>query len=80
MKGWLKTRDALKYAGGISKKTLMGWERAGLRTYRPRHGRQKFYKPADIDRFMEKYPADASEEIDAMVDGIMADITGKGND
>jgi hypothetical protein len=76
MKGWLKTKDALKYAGGISKKTLMNWERAGLRTYRPRNGRQKFYRPADIDRFMEKFPADAAEEIDATVESILAGMEG----
>jgi DNA-binding transcriptional MerR regulator len=77
MKGWLKTKDAQKYAGGISKKTLMAWERAGLRTYRPRNGRQKFYKPADIDRFMEKYPADAGTEINATVEAILAGMEGR---
>ena len=72
MKGWIKIKGAAAYSG-VSVRTAEGWLKQGLRFIQLPTG-LRLTKYEWIDEFLERYSQDPANQIDEMVEQVLADI------
>jgi hypothetical protein len=71
--GWLKVKDAAKYAG-VSERTFRDWLKFGLKHSKLPSG-TILTKPAYIDKYIEHFDVDQSTDFDKWIDETVAAVT-----